>query len=98
MPPQAPSDPDGSETTRRSLIVQTVAVMGMAGLAGSVLAPARTVAAGAKLSPSEIGYRPTPNGRSRCDGCVNWRPPDACKAVAGPISPSGWCALFVRKD
>jgi hypothetical protein len=71
--------------------------MGVAGLAGSVLLPAKAVAASAKLSPSDIGYRPTPNGRARCDVCINWRPPDACTAVAGPISPSGWCGLFVRK-
>ena len=98
MTPQGPSNPNGSETTRRSLILRTVAATGVAGLASSVLAPARGVAANAKLAPSDIGYRPTPNGRARCDVCVNWRPPDACKAVAGPISPSGWCGLFVRKD
>ncbi len=98
MTPRAPSDPDGSETTRRSLIVRTAATMGLVGLVGSVLATTQAFAADAKLSPSDIGYRPTPNGRSRCDVCVNWRPPDACKAVAGPISPSGWCGLFVRKD
>ncbi len=89
MTPHAPSDPTRSETTRRYLIIGTVVTTGLAVLARP---------ANAKLSPSDIGYRPTPNGRSRCDVCVNWRPPDACKAVAGPISPSGWCGLFVRKD
>ena len=34
----------------------------------------------------------------RCDGCVNFQPPSACKFVQGDISPSGWCQLFTPKS
>jgi hypothetical protein len=64
---------------------------------GASLAGRRAAAAPAKLPPGEIGYQPTPKGNARCELCVNWQAPNACKVVAGPISPNGWCGLFVRK-
>jgi hypothetical protein len=33
----------------------------------------------------------------RCDGCMLFEPPNACKVVEGEISPSAWCQLFVKK-
>jgi hypothetical protein len=83
------------ETTRRSLI-QRLAFVGVAGVAVAGLAPRRAAAA-AKLPPNEIGYQPSPKGAAKCELCVNWQAPNACKLVSGPISPSGWCGLFVRK-
>lgn len=86
----------GSEATRRSLITR-LALVGAAGVVGASLAPHRAVAAPAKLPPNEIGYQASPKGAARCELCVNWQAPNACKVVAGQISPSGWCGLFVRK-
>jgi hypothetical protein len=82
-------------TTRRAVIVR-LAVLGAAGAAVADFA-AQPAAAAAKLSPGEIGYQNAPKGGARCDLCVNWQAPNACKLVAGPISPSGWCGLFVRR-
>jgi hypothetical protein len=90
------STANGDETTRRSLVAR-LALVGVAGIAGASLAPRRASAASAKLSPNEIGYQASPKGAARCELCVNWQAPNACKLVAGPISPTGWCGLFVRK-
>jgi hypothetical protein len=84
------------DTTRRSLIVR-LALVGVAGAAVADLAPRRAAAAPAKLPPNEIGYQPSPKGAAKCELCVNWQAPNACKLVAGQISPTGWCGLFVRK-
>ena len=85
------------ETTRRGLIAR-LAIAGAAGLAGAGLVSGRAAAAPAKLPPNEIGYQTSPKGSARCELCANWQAPNACKVVAGPISPTGWCGLFVRKS
>lgn len=56
-------------------------------------------AAGAanKLSAKAVSYRPTPNGKQRCDNCANWQPPASCKRVDGVIAPSGWCILYTQR-
>jgi hypothetical protein len=51
----------------------------------------------AKMAPSAVKYQDTPKDGKRCDGCNLFVTPNACKSVAGDISPSGWCALWVKK-
>lgn len=87
---------NATDTTRRDLMAR-FALVGAAGVVGVSLISRRAVAATAKLAPGEIGYQGAPKGNARCELCVNWQAPNACKLVAGPISPSGWCGLFVRK-
>ncbi len=65
--------------------------------AGSFLALGATGAHAAKLSQSSVKYQPTPKDGKRCDGCNIFVAPNACKSVQGDISPSGWCALWVKK-
>ena len=84
------------EANRRQLIGRVTVVFGIAGFLGT-LTPRGAAAAPPKLPPSEIGYQASPKGAARCELCVNWQAPNACRVVAGPISPSGWCSLFVRK-
>jgi High potential iron-sulfur protein len=50
-----------------------------------------------KMSQADAKYQGTPKGDQRCDGCMLFQPPNACKVVEGEISPSGWCQLFVKK-
>jgi hypothetical protein len=88
--------PTDIETTRRVVIMRFV-LAGAAGVVAANTTPRPAAAAPAKLPPNEIGYQATPKGAARCELCVNWQPPNACKLVAGAISPSGWCGLFVRK-
>ena len=85
------------ETSRRQLIGRATLILGVAGFLGGTLTARRADAAPAKLPPNEIGYQASPKGAARCELCVNWQAPNACKVVAGQISPSGWCGLFVRK-
>lgn len=96
MPDTSP-DKHEFETSRRQLIGRATLVLGVAGLFGGTLAARRAEAASAKFPPNQIGYQTSPNGAARCELCANWQAPNACKVVAGPISPSGWCGLFVRK-
>jgi hypothetical protein len=51
-----------------------------------------------KISQADAKYQATPKGDQRCDACVNFQPPNACKFVQGDISPSGWCQLFAKKS
>ena len=51
----------------------------------------------AKLAQAAVKYQTTPKDGHQCDGCIQWVPPNACKLVAGDISPTGWCSLWVKK-
>ena len=94
--PELPMASGDFDPTRRKLIGGVTLAIGLAaGLAGG-LAPRRAVA-GSKLPPSDAGYQATPRGKARCELCVNWQAPSACKVVDGPISPNGWCSLFAPK-
>ena len=74
-------------------------------LTGTALALGATAAATAvsqsaaqqKISQADAKYQNTPKGDQRCDRCINFQPPNACKFVQGTISPSGWCQLFAPK-
>jgi len=70
---------------------------GVAVVLGADLAPRQAAATTAKLAKNDIGYQASPKGQQRCDLCVNWQAPGACKLVAGPIVASGWCGLFQPK-
>ncbi|MGC2077147.1 MAG: high potential iron sulfur protein [Xanthobacteraceae bacterium] len=55
------------------------------------------VSARQKISQADAKYQGTPKGDQRCDGCISFQLPNACKFVQGDISPSGWCQLFAPK-
>ena len=65
--------------------------------AAPLIAMGATGARAAKLAQSAVRYQPTPNNGKRCDGCNLFIPPNACKSVEGPIAPTGWCTLWVKK-
>jgi len=66
------------------------------GAAATAMAATRA-GAQQKISQADAKYQPQPKGPQRCDNCVNFQPPDACKFVQGAISPSGWCQLYAAK-
>jgi len=70
-------------------------MIGGGALAGATLAAG---AAGAKLPQKTVQYQDTPNEKWRCDNCFQWQAPNACKAVAGVIKPSGWCTIYSPKS
>jgi hypothetical protein len=55
-------------------------------------------------SKAEFNYQDQPHAGQRCAECSAFLPPTqsnsaegACKIVAGPISPQGWCMAFSQK-
>lgn len=44
-----------------------------------------------KSTKSEANYQSKPHAGQRCVNCTMWRDPNKCSAVAGNISPEGWC-------
>ena len=83
---------DCQRISRRVALTGTALVLGAA--AATVVSQAT---AQEKLSQADAKYQDTPKGDQRCDSCMLFRPPNACKVVQGEISLSGWCQLFVKK-
>jgi len=85
---------DSRRLTRRVVLTGSGLALGAA-MAAMAVSPA---AAQQKISQADAKYQGTPKGDQRCDGCINFQPPKACKFVEGEISPSGWCQLFTKKS
>jgi hypothetical protein len=75
--------------SRRSLLG------GAIGAVGILSATANLATAQPKISKVAVNYQDHPDGNKRCDKCVQFQPPDACKVVEGAISPQGSCRIFV---
>ena len=82
---------DCERISRRVVVTGTAFALGAA--AAATVAPAE---AQQKMSQADAKYQGTPKGDQRCDGCMLFQPPNACKVVEGEISPSAWCQLFVK--
>ena len=83
--------------SRRRIITEIAFFAGAAGVVDILGATRRAEAAVTKLPQKAVAYQPTPKGKSRCDGCIQWQPPQGCKIVAGVIDPAGWCSVFAPK-
>jgi High potential iron-sulfur protein len=88
------SDRHGSRRISRRVVLTGAALA--LGAPGAVTAISQATAQ-EKMSQADAKYQATPKGDQRCDGCMLFQPPSACKIVEGGISPSGWCQLFVKK-
>jgi hypothetical protein len=84
---------DCRRISRRVALTSAALSLGAATAAAMVT----RAAAQQKLSQADAKYQTTPKDDQRCDGCVNFQPPNACRFVDGDISPSGWCQLFGPK-
>lgn len=85
-------------TTRRAVLAGAATLASLPMLAR----PEQARAAGT-TPKATAKYQDHPNGANMCGKC-NYFIPGAtakaqgmCKLVAGPISPTGWCALFAAK-
>ncbi len=58
------------------------------------LAAGAAEAASAKVPKETVNYQMRPNGQARCGTCSYFQAPSGCNFVNGPISPTGWCALY----
>lgn len=81
--------------SRRRFLHCSAAVVGGIGLAGAVAAP--SPAADTKVAPNLVGYQDSPKGSQECDNCQYFQAPNACRVVAGAISPKGWCKMWLKK-
>jgi len=84
-----------NQTTLESVSRRTVLIA--AAGAAPLLALGATGANAAKLAQSAVKYQASPKDGKQCDGCNLFVAPNSCKSVAGEISPTGWCALWVKK-
>jgi hypothetical protein len=51
-----------------------------------------------KLPPASVQYQAQPKGDQKCSGCAHFIVESStCKLVDGPISPEGWCSLWLKK-
>ena len=66
-----------------------------AGAATIIAASPSFAVAASKMSQKAVNYQDHPDGDKRCDKCVQFQPPSACKVVDGTISPQGSCRIFV---
>ena len=81
----------GSPITRRGALK---------GAALVAVAPVVAVSSGpafALVSQASVAYRGTPNDGHDCSNCGLFVAPAACKSVAGAVSPSGWCKIWIKK-
>jgi hypothetical protein len=79
---------------RRALLRGAIGAVGGATVLAATACPARAFP---KISQKAVAYQDHPNGDKRCDKCVQFQPPDACKIVEGPVSPQGSCRIFIPK-
>jgi hypothetical protein len=85
--------------SRRTLLKKAAGLTGLAAAAMAV-SPA---AEAAGMSKASVKYQDKPKGGHQCDGCALYIPGASatangkCKAVAGSISPKGWCTLWSPK-
>jgi hypothetical protein len=75
--------------SRRSLLRSAVGAIGV------VAATLNTALAQPKISKVAVNYQDHPDGDKRCDKCIQFQPPNACKVVDGSISPQGSCRIFM---
>jgi len=78
-------------STRRGFFQTSLAVVGGVGLASFT-----TREASAKIAPNMVAYQPSPKDGHDCAGCKLFEAPNACKNVDGPISPTGWCKIWIK--
>ncbi len=79
-----------TQVSRRTVLV---------GAAGALplIALGATGAKAAKMAQTAVRYQQSPKDGKQCSGCNLFVAPNACKTVDGTISPSRWCALWVKK-
>jgi hypothetical protein len=79
-----------AQVSRRALLQSAAAGVAAAATQNSAFAKA-------KASQAAVAYQDYPHGSERCDNCAVFIPPNQCKTVVGPVSPQGWCKIYVPK-
>jgi hypothetical protein len=82
-----------SGVCRRSLLKSVPMIAGII----TAAAIPKSLFAQTKLSHEAAKYQDEPKNGQQCSTCALFEPPSACKTVESPISPTGWCQLYVAK-
>ena len=80
-----------AKVSRRSVLLHGAACA--TGVATILVAHANHAKAN-PLPKTAVAYQDTPKGDRQCNGCSLFVAPNACKNMAGDISPNGWCVLW----
>ena len=70
-------------------------------IAAATSTPAFALMAGtaeAKIQQAAVKYQTEPKDGKQCSECNFFIAPNACKQVAGDISPTGYCLLWAKKS
>ena len=51
-----------------------------------------------KIPQKDALYQTHPKGPQRCQICLQFKPPNACKIIKGPITSQGWCQYFAARE
>ncbi|CAG4911736.1 unnamed protein product [Acidocella sp. C78] len=95
------SDDKSRQNGRRALLRKAAGISAGIAVAGIV---ATQAAEAAGMAKSAVKYQDMPKDGHQCDGCALYIPASTagkdgrCKAVAGAISPKGWCELWSPKS
>lgn len=82
----------------RRVILRTAALAGAStAILGPIIGREGTATAQTKVPKTVVGYQDTPHDGQRCDNCLQFEPPSACKVVEGNVAPAGWCKVYVKK-
>jgi len=82
--------------------LRSTALMVAAGAAAPLVFVGNAEAA-SKMAKTAVDYQDHPKGKEMCSNCrlfipgANPKAPGECKAVAGSISPEGWCNIYIPK-
>jgi hypothetical protein len=68
------------------------------GIAAGLLLRTAPTRASEKMTRQQAEYQDKPNGIYSCALCTLFEKPNACKVVAGEVSPDGWCKAFAMAD
>jgi hypothetical protein len=71
---------------------------GVTGVLGLALAQTARAQQDGKVEKAAVMYQDSPKDGQKCSMCVNFQRPNACKVVAGEISPEGWCGAYAPKS
>jgi len=80
--------------SRRTIVRATVT---LTGLSAAAALDDNDAAAQGKLAQSVAKYQGSPKNGQECSTCVNFVSPAACRIIASPISPHGWCQFYAKK-
>jgi hypothetical protein len=89
------SKPQPAGLSRRALLRHVTA--GGAVVLGTIIGTDRMATAQTKATKQAVSYQDKPHDDQRCDNCLQFEPPSACKVVEGSVSPSGWCLIWAKK-